>query len=562
MPRFPIMSEARKPPTMTDPGHISEAPLPATNLETVHAAREGDEQALDDLWDAHRRWVAAVLVMHKPHKADLNELLEQVSERMRGGIGAVASVEEFQALLRGVAIHVAKAATSPSKRPRQPTRGVPFRSPASDRVEAQRAAHAAKLLTRCLEELAKDHGVIAGLNADVVRVLIEAPSPMEFDRASHEVIGALQSLVPLNGGQWAIEGRELVLTLRRWRFPGVAPNDAPLPEAMRRIVPAMQERAAAFDASSPSDASTGLLVQLHAALARAGLGEEMQIGGRQVSTAGLVAGSMFSKALTFGAYTERLQSAVRGAMPRHAASQHEADRIASAWEQVQDTIAETLRKDGHADAQLEELVREAHERLAVRAADVPDYLDFRSFAMIVAREVSADAKRANTFQQALELLNNWQAESLRSVTDIGQDRPMERGSKAGVSPVRDPFAQASLGDSARDMLEELDATQAPLRVRLIRLFSQLDAAREEPEGSQRELVRLVNTLLLRLGMHLACPTCGRPSVLEYRKPQPSSRYAGGIVAAHALPGDRSKHAPESWAGLSASALISRSHPEP
>jgi len=140
-------------------------------------------------------------------------------------------------------------------------------------------------------------------------------------------------------------------------------------------------------------------------------------------------------------------------------------------------------------------------------------------------------------------------------------RDKDRSSSARTKP-RKQFAKASLGNEARNILDELDATAKPFRGRLARLLSQLDDAREYAEEDQQQLVQSVNMLLLRLGTHLACPTCGRPSVLEYRKPQPSSRYAGGIVAAHALAGDRSKHAPESWVGTSAIALVPRLSPEP
>ena len=43
------------------------------------AAAGGDSAAVQRVWEANRRWVAAILLAHKPKWADLEDLLQEVA---------------------------------------------------------------------------------------------------------------------------------------------------------------------------------------------------------------------------------------------------------------------------------------------------------------------------------------------------------------------------------------------------------------------------------------------------------------------------------------------------
>lgn len=73
------------------------------------AAIGGDEEALRALWEAHRRWVAAILLAHKPREADLDDLLQEVAAIVVARLGEVRDAGALRPWLRTVAISVARA---------------------------------------------------------------------------------------------------------------------------------------------------------------------------------------------------------------------------------------------------------------------------------------------------------------------------------------------------------------------------------------------------------------------------------------------------------------------
>ncbi|MCA9285429.1 MAG: sigma-70 family RNA polymerase sigma factor [Phycisphaerales bacterium] len=81
-------------------------------------AQAGDRAALDALWHEHRRWVAVVLLAHKPASADLEDLLQEVATILVARVGDVRDPACFKGWLRTVAINCARAlARSASARP-------------------------------------------------------------------------------------------------------------------------------------------------------------------------------------------------------------------------------------------------------------------------------------------------------------------------------------------------------------------------------------------------------------------------------------------------------------
>ena len=74
----------------------------------IEAAIAGDLDALDLLWKGTRRWVATILLAHKPNDADLDDLLQVVAMQLCRKISDIRDVQAFRSWLRTVAINVAR----------------------------------------------------------------------------------------------------------------------------------------------------------------------------------------------------------------------------------------------------------------------------------------------------------------------------------------------------------------------------------------------------------------------------------------------------------------------
>lgn len=79
------------------------------NEGIVSAAIKGDRDALALLWDDSRRWVAAILLAHKPHQADLEDLLQLVAMQLCRKISTLDEPRAFRGWLRTIAINIARA---------------------------------------------------------------------------------------------------------------------------------------------------------------------------------------------------------------------------------------------------------------------------------------------------------------------------------------------------------------------------------------------------------------------------------------------------------------------
>ena len=85
----------------------------------VAAAVRGDRTAMQQLWHVHRRWIAAVLLTHKPREVDLEDLLQEVAMTMVRKIHTIREEANVRAWLRTVAINTARAtARSLNARPK------------------------------------------------------------------------------------------------------------------------------------------------------------------------------------------------------------------------------------------------------------------------------------------------------------------------------------------------------------------------------------------------------------------------------------------------------------
>jgi RNA polymerase sigma-70 factor (ECF subfamily) len=77
--------------------------------EVVAAAARGDREAIRAVWQEHRRWVAAVLLAHKPRHVELEDLLQDVAMTLVSKIDTLRDASNIRAWLRTVAINAARA---------------------------------------------------------------------------------------------------------------------------------------------------------------------------------------------------------------------------------------------------------------------------------------------------------------------------------------------------------------------------------------------------------------------------------------------------------------------
>ncbi len=76
---------------------------------SVVAAMSGDRDAIEALWQEHRRWIAAVLLVHKAAGDQLEDLLQDVAMTLVSKISTLRDVNNIRAWLRMVAVNAARA---------------------------------------------------------------------------------------------------------------------------------------------------------------------------------------------------------------------------------------------------------------------------------------------------------------------------------------------------------------------------------------------------------------------------------------------------------------------
>lgn len=79
-------------------------------------AVKGDADSLQRWWMANRRWVAAILLAHKPRWADVEDLLQEVAVSVVRKLGEVRDPRAVRPWLRTVAVNVAHAAARSGRR--------------------------------------------------------------------------------------------------------------------------------------------------------------------------------------------------------------------------------------------------------------------------------------------------------------------------------------------------------------------------------------------------------------------------------------------------------------
>ncbi len=81
----------------------------SVEAEMVARAIDGDPEALGSLWHEHRRWIAAVLLAHKPRRVELEDLLQEVAITLVSKVQTLRDGTKIRAWLRTVAVNAARA---------------------------------------------------------------------------------------------------------------------------------------------------------------------------------------------------------------------------------------------------------------------------------------------------------------------------------------------------------------------------------------------------------------------------------------------------------------------
>jgi RNA polymerase sigma-70 factor (ECF subfamily) len=97
-------------PGAASTGAIASGIGAAPGASAFEAAIAGDAAALNRVWQENRRWVAAILLAHKPRWADLEDLLQEVALSLVRKVGEVRDPRALKPWLRTVAMNAAHAA--------------------------------------------------------------------------------------------------------------------------------------------------------------------------------------------------------------------------------------------------------------------------------------------------------------------------------------------------------------------------------------------------------------------------------------------------------------------
>lgn len=75
----------------------------------VERATAGHAEAVQQLWQGHRRWVAAIVLAHMPREADLDDLLQDIAATFVRSVQELRTPGALRPWLRTVAINAARA---------------------------------------------------------------------------------------------------------------------------------------------------------------------------------------------------------------------------------------------------------------------------------------------------------------------------------------------------------------------------------------------------------------------------------------------------------------------
>jgi RNA polymerase sigma-70 factor (ECF subfamily) len=172
------------------------------------------------VWREHRRWVAAILLAHKPREADLDDLLQTVAVAVVRKIGDLRDPAAVKPWLRTVAINAARAAGRDVKRARRGLRLVreqadgdgatPAGAEATQRDEARRLMELARslpdgyrepLLLRCVRGMSyRQIGEVLDLPETTVETRIARGRRMLRELAAQDASSGVENAAGVASG--------------------------------------------------------------------------------------------------------------------------------------------------------------------------------------------------------------------------------------------------------------------------------------------------------------------------------------------------------------------------
>ncbi|MEM7229737.1 MAG: sigma-70 family RNA polymerase sigma factor [Planctomycetota bacterium] len=81
-----------------------------TETDLVVRAQAGDLDAQQQLWRQHRRWVAAIVLAHRPRGIDVDDLMQDVAVKLISRIETLREPEAFRPWLRQIILNVCRGA--------------------------------------------------------------------------------------------------------------------------------------------------------------------------------------------------------------------------------------------------------------------------------------------------------------------------------------------------------------------------------------------------------------------------------------------------------------------
>ena len=87
-----------------------------TQERLITRARTGDRNAQQELWRTHRRWVAAIILAHRPQSVEVDDLMQEVALKLVAKIETLRDSGAFRPWLRQIVINVCRG-TARSMKP-------------------------------------------------------------------------------------------------------------------------------------------------------------------------------------------------------------------------------------------------------------------------------------------------------------------------------------------------------------------------------------------------------------------------------------------------------------
>lgn len=80
------------------------------DIQLIEKARAGDRDAQQEVWIAHRRWVAAIILAHRPRSIEVDDLMQEVALKIVTKFSTLRDPGAFKPWLRQIVINLCRGA--------------------------------------------------------------------------------------------------------------------------------------------------------------------------------------------------------------------------------------------------------------------------------------------------------------------------------------------------------------------------------------------------------------------------------------------------------------------